>query len=442
MMVPAPNITATDPVDEWRFGEQEPCGQPGPRILYFVSMFPCWSETFIVREIHSLLRLGADVRIISLRHAAVPFIQSDAAKLLGRVLYPRPWYRALVGLCERLISQPLITVRHPARIIMRLWRNPLVLAKSLVAWFRTVGLLAEIEAFSPDHVHAHWATYATTAAMAAADHLGEAFSFTAHAHDIFLNDQLMAEKLTAASFVATISEFNRDYLSRRYPEATSTRIEIIHCGVPRHDAMPRARASPANLIVSVGRLDEVKGFPVLLQACNRLKRQGVHLQCHIIGDGPQRDVLRAEIERLELEDCVELLGALPSQDIEHELAGADIFVLASQCSRQGNMDGIPVALMEAMASGVPVVSTAVSGIPELIEDGRTGLLVPACDPVALADAIRRMLEDETLCRRCVACAARKVRQEFDAETEASRLLHLIRSLLGGLHAQKIADHHR
>jgi colanic acid/amylovoran biosynthesis glycosyltransferase len=441
MMLPAPDIAAMDPVDGERCLEHETFAQPRRRILYFVSMFPRWSETFIVREIHSLLRLGVDVRIISLRHETDSFVQRDATQLLDRVLYPRPWYRALVSLCERLVSQPRIAVRHPARIIARLWRDPMVMAKSLVTWFRTVGLLAEIEAFSPDHVHAHWATYASTAAMVAADHLGAAFSFTVHAHDIFLHDQLIAEKLTTASFVATISKFNRDYLCCRYPEATTTRIEIIHCGVPRRDATPHTRAIPDNLIVSVGRLDEVKGFPVLLQACSRLKRQGVQLQCHIIGDGPQRDELRAEIERLELEDCVVMLGALPSQEIEHELAVADVFVLASHRSRQGNMDGIPVALMEAMASGVPVVSTAVSGIPELVEDGRTGLLVPASDPVALSDAIRRMLEDETLCRRCVDGAARKVRQEFDAETEAARLLDIIRSLPGGLHAQKIAGHH-
>lgn len=441
MMLPALNIPATDPADGEHCGEDEPFDQPGPRILYFVSMFPCWSETFIVREIHALLRLGADIRIISLRHSAEPFVQRDAAGLLDRVLYPRPWYRALGSLFERLIDQPRVTARHPARIIKRLWRSPAVMAKSLVAWLRTVGLLSEIESFAPDHVHAHWATYASTAAMATADHLGATFSFTAHAHDIFLNDQLMAEKLTAASFVATISRFNREYLHRRYPEANTARIEIIHCGVPRHDAPPHTKITADSLIVSVGRLDEVKGFPVLLQACSRLKRQGVHLQCHIIGDGPQRGVLRAEIERLALQDCVEMLGALPSQEVEHELAGADIFVLASQCSRQGNMDGIPVALMEAMASGVPVVSTAVSGIPELVEDGRTGLLVPACDPVALADAIRRLLEDQTLCQRCVAGAARKVRQEFDADTEAARLLGVIRSLLGRFHASQIANRH-
>jgi colanic acid/amylovoran biosynthesis glycosyltransferase len=259
MTIPARNIAAMAPVDEKRFVARRAFDQPARRILYFVSMFPCWSETFIVREIHSLLRLGGEVRIVSLRHGSESLVQSDAAQLLDRVLYPRSWCRALVSLCERLVSQPLTTLRHPARIITRLWRRPVGMVKSLVAWFRTIGLLAEIEAFSPDHVHAHWATYASTAAMAAADHLGEAFSFTAHAHDIFLNDQLMTEKLTAASFVATISRFNCEYLRRRYPEAIAARIEIIHCGVPPRAVRPRARATSGNLIVSVGRLDEIKG---------------------------------------------------------------------------------------------------------------------------------------------------------------------------------------
>ncbi|HEX7046970.1 MAG TPA: glycosyltransferase [Gammaproteobacteria bacterium] len=422
--------------------EERASGGDGERVLYVVSSFPCWSETFIVREINALLRRGVNVRIVSLRHMTRDFVQSDARLLLNRVLYPKAWHRNLGRVLSRFRTQPLATLAPPLAIVRRLWRKPYVMAKSLVAWFRALGVLDEIEAWSPDHVHAHWATYPSTAAMAISRHIRRPFSFTAHAHDIFLDDQLMREKLASAAFVATISRFNREYLRRRYPHANDARIEIVHCGVPQGERQERHRGGDSRepLIVSVGRLDDVKGFPSLLDACAALKRQGMNFRCEIIGEGPRRKRLEEQIDALGLGDCIDMSGARPSQEVERRLAQADVFVLASQRSREGNMDGIPVALMEAMASRTPVVSTAVSGIPELVADGETGLLVPPRDPQALAAAIRRVLEDEALRKRCVEGAVKKVRNEFDAETEGERLLGVIRSLKGKAHAEAIADH--
>lgn len=412
----------------------------GEHVLYVVSSFPCLSETFIVREIYALLRRGVNVRIVSLRRSRDPFVQSDARLLLNRVIYPRRWHSNLAHVIRQVLARPS-ALAMPATIMRRLWRTPYVMLKSLVAWFRVLGMMDRIEAWSPDHVHAHWATYPSTAALTISRHIGRAFSFTAHAHDIFLEDQLMPEKLEAATFVATISTFNREYLRRRYAKARQARIEIVHCGVPRQERRSTGREEGREpLVLSVGRLDEVKGFPTLLDACADLKRQGVAFRCLIIGEGPERKMLDARLDALGLRDCIEMPGACSQQDVQRRLAEADVFVLASQRSREGNMDGIPVALMEAMAAGTPVVSTAVSGIPELIDDGETGLLVPPRDPQALARAIRRMIEDEALRARCIEAAARKVRKEFDAEREGERLLGVIRSTRSTSHAEAIADH--
>lgn len=426
--------TATD-----RFGGQ------GERVLYVVSSFPCWSETFIVREIHTLLKRGADVRIVALRHKPESFVQSDARELLDRVWYAPSWYRCAAAVLARLAMQPATTAQQPLDIIRRLWRKPYVMAKSLVAWFRTLGVLAKVERWQPDHIHAHWATYPSTSALIMSQHIDRPFSFTAHAHDIYLDDQLMAEKLEAAAFVSTISRFNRDYLRSRYVEAADARIEIVHCGVPRGPRMPRRESRHQEpLIVSVGRHDEVKGFPILLEACRQLQEQGVAFRCEIVGDGPMQKSLRRQIEKTGLQERVKLLGALPSQQVEEKLREASLFVLASQRSREGNMDGIPVALMEAMASGVPVITTRVSGIPELVEDRVTGLLVPPADAYALAGAIRQLLEDARLQALCVENAKRKVRDEFDAETEGGKLHGIIRSITGSMggerNAEAVADH--
>lgn len=421
-------------------------GGRGERVLYVVSSFPCWSETFIVREIHTLLKRGADVRIVALRHKPEAFVQSDARALLDRVLYSPAWYRCAFAVLSRILTQPALTLGQPLNIISKLWQKPYVMAKSLVAWFRTLGVLDKVEQWEPDHIHAHWATYPSTSAMIMSKHTGRPFSFTAHAHDIYLDDQLMAEKLESAAFISTISRFNRDYLRSRYVQAAGARIEIVHCGVPRGPRLPR-EGTPRDepLIVSVGRHDEVKGFPVLLQACRQLREGGVAFRCEIIGDGPLQKSLRRKIEEACLQNHVHLLGALPSQQVEEKLRAADLFVLASQRSREGNMDGIPVALMEAMASGVPVITTRVSGIPELVEDRVTGLLVPSADAFALAQAMRQMLNDETLQARCTENARRKVQNEFDAETEGGKLHGIIRSINtvtgGERHAEAIADHH-
>ncbi|MBW3567246.1 MAG: glycosyltransferase family 4 protein [Proteobacteria bacterium] len=412
------------------------------RILYVVSAFPCLSETFIVREVHALLEQGADIRIVALRRGSDALVQEEAGALLDRVIYPPGFMRSLVRAGTRVLAQPRSTLAQPLTILRRLWRAPYVMAKSLVAWFRTLAVLDDIEAWSPDHVHAHWATYPSTAAMQISRSTGRPFSFTAHAHDIFLDDQLMPEKLSRAAFVATISRFNREFLRRRYREASRARIEIVHCGVPRRDprVKPATFAQPLT-ILSVGRLDEVKGFPTLLEACRTLVEQGVRFRCDIVGEGPLRAQLEAQLAALQLQDHVFLQGARRSGDVEKMIQAADVFVLASQPSRQGNMDGIPVAIMEAMACGTPVVSTVVSGIPELVENESTGLLVPSRDPVSLAHAIRRLHGDPELRRRCIDGAARKIRREFDAESEGEKIHRIIHSVRGEVHAEALADSH-
>lgn len=414
------------------------------RVVYVVSLFPIWSETFIVREIHALLKAGVDVRIVSLRRPAKDvMVQDDARLLLDRVIYPRSWLSGLSVLMTEMVRNPRRTVGEALLITGSMWKTPLSLAKTLVTWFRSIGLADDIRALEPDHLHAHWATYPSTAAMLLADRLQRPFSITAHAHDIYLEDHLMAQKLKSARFIATISEYNRRYLRQRYPSARHARIDIVHCGVPPLDELPeRKRGRPdVPLLLSVGRHDEVKGFPSLLKACHLLKSRGRKFRCEIIGDGPLRNDIETLLKQLELEDAVQLLGVQPGTVVAEKLREADVFVLASERASNGNMDGIPVALMEAMQMGTPVVSTAISGIPELVENGGTGLLVPPRTPEALADALDRMLGEAMLRERCVAGAKRRVSQEFDAATEAGKLLNIIRSCAGEGNAKKVADHH-
>ena len=394
---------------------------PAPRVIYVVSLFPCWSETFIVREIQELVRLGVDVRIISLKHPSERLVQNDALTLLDRVIYPPTGRRLLNGWLAAATERPGRSLAELGALLRGLWRRPLALAKSLLVWVRTLALLPQLRELAPLHVHAHWATYPSTAAMWLSARTGVPFSFTAHAHDIFVEDHLLADKLRAAAFGVTISDFNRRFLAERISPLALHCMRIVHCGVApaQYGFKPHGRL-PGQLL-GVGRLDAIKGFSHLIDACAHLRERGVAFRCHIIGDGPLRSSLQRQIDARGLQEHVRLLGACKQEQVREQLHAASAFVLPSVVTPRGDRDGIPVALMEAMACGTPVVSTLVSGIPELVEHGVSGLLAPPGDAQQLAACIERVLLAPDEARRMAEQARRKVEAEFDIAIEARKL---------------------
>lgn len=398
------------------------------RVVYFVSLFPCWSETFIAREIAGLVAQGVAVHIVSLKPPSEALVQSDARALLDCVVYPPRGFSGMAAALGALLRRPLRSLREVAEISGGLGRHPRALLKSLVAWWRMLATLRDVRALRPTHLHAHWATYPSTAAMYAAARLGLGFSFTSHAHDIYVEDHLIGAKLARAAFSVTISEYNRDTLARRYGEAAVRRLHVIHCGVPTGDYVFAPDGREPGLVLAVGRLDPIKGFEHLVDACAELVRRGVDFRCRIIGDGPLRASLQRRIERAGLQARIELTGALQQERVREMLHTAAVFVLPSVVTPSGDRDGIPVALMEAMACGLPVVSTRVSGIPELVEHELDGLLAPPADALALAGCIERQLADPApVARDRVLHARRRVEQGFDIAVETRRL----RQVLGG-----------
>jgi colanic acid/amylovoran biosynthesis glycosyltransferase len=401
------------------------------KVLYIVSLFPCWSETFIVREIRELLAHGVDIRILSLKPPQEELVQEDARELLPRVIYPpRGWelIRAAVSGLWRGLGHNLGFI---LLVFRELWRSPISLAKTLVVWWRTLGAVEAVRAWGPDRIHAHWATYPASSAMHLSRLVGVPFSFTAHAHDIFVERQLLVPKLETAEFVATISEFNRRLLAQTAERAPAGRIRIVHCGIDVNNfPYMEGRPDPA-AILAVGRLDEIKGFPVLIEACKLLRDQGVQYRCAIIGDGELRTVLESAIQMYQLHDNVQLLGARPQAEVRRYLYSAGMFVLPSVVTNNGNMDGIPVALMEAMAAGTPVISTRVSGIPELVEDRLSGLLVPQKDPVRLAGAIEELIALAGPARLEMTRAARSaIEDRFSVQRESAKLRGFFEGAVG------------
>lgn len=389
------------------------------RLLYVVSLFPCWSETFIVREIAALIDAGVDVRILSLKPVSEALLQPDAARLLDRVRHPAP------GLLPRAaLAAPFVTAAMLLRLTVALWRHPQALAKSLVALARGLGQIDWVREFDPDLIHAHWATYPSTVAWALAQALHRPFGFTCHAHDIFSEDQLLREKIEHAAVPVTISRFNVDWLAAHATPAARRRLRIVHCGVALAELPYRPDGREADLILAVGRLDPIKGFDVLIDALALLARSGRPFRCRLIGEGPQRAALQARIVRHGLQAAVTLCGAQPQAQVREALYAAAVFVLPSVVCADGNRDGIPLGLMEAMAAGTPVLSTTVSGIPELIRDGEDGVLVAPRDPAALAEALGRALDAPEEGARRTRAARARIEQNFDARREADKLLAL------------------
>jgi colanic acid/amylovoran biosynthesis glycosyltransferase len=396
------------------------------RVAYLVSWFPAVTETFILDEVRELRRRGVEVEVFPLFGARGGQVHSAWRELAGRTHYHRSaswemvaaqlhWLRRKPGALLRAWAEALLRNAPSRKLLVR---TPLVLLKGALVARR-------IEAMGMPHVHAHWATHPALAAWLVRALTGIDYSFTAHAHDLYVDRAMLREKVEAARFVVTISEFNRRLLAEVCGPAAAAKVHVIRCGVDSAAFAPaprRDRGVPT--FACVASLREYKGHAVLLDAVRLLRERGKSVRAVLVGDGELRGALEARIARYGLADAVELRGALPHEQIAGVLADATAMVLPSVTSRDGQMEGIPVALMEAMAAGVPVISTRLSGIPELVRDGETGLLVPERDPAALAAAMERIARDPALAARVAGEARRTVRERFDRRRNVARLAEL------------------
>jgi glycosyltransferase involved in cell wall biosynthesis len=283
------------------------------------------------------------------------------------------------------------------RLLAGTLTSPEVFLRTVAVFPKSVELARRLGAEGVRHIHAHYATHPTTMALIIANLSDITFSFTVHAHDIQLNRSLLRWKLRETRFVRSISDFNRRFLEDLYPHEARGKIIVIHVGIePQIYEENARRQGPATdgppRVLCVAGHKPYKGLPVLIDACAILRDEGLALRCDIVGDGPMRAELEERIRELGLEGTVSLAGAKPQEVVTKMMADASLFVLPSIIAADGQMEGIPVALMEAMASARPVVTTSLSGIPELVKDGVSGLLVPPGDAVAFAAAMKRVLQ--------------------------------------------------
>jgi glycosyltransferase involved in cell wall biosynthesis len=273
------------------------------------------------------------------------------------------------------------------------------------------------------HLHCHFANHPALAGYIVHELAGIPYSFTAHGSDLHVDRRMLCEKVEAAAFVVAISEFNRDVIVKECGAAAGTSVRVIHTGVDTDHFRPHERPSRVGVfeIICVGTLHEVKGQEYLVRACERLARAGVDFRCRFVGAGADRSSLERQVEAAGLSANVVFEGSIDRAALGVMLQTANVLVAPSVPTREGKREGIPVVLMEAMASGLPVIASRLSGIPELVEDGRSGLLVEPRDDASIAEALLRLRDNDELRAQLGREGRRKVMAEFDIRVNAKRL---------------------
>jgi colanic acid/amylovoran biosynthesis glycosyltransferase len=401
---------------------------PALRVAYIMSRFPKLSETFVLNEMAALDARGVDVSVYPLLRERQHVQHAEAEAWTRRARFHGFLSLSIVAaIVHFLRRRPRALLAVVVEVLRGTAGSLNFFLGALGIFPKSVRFAYEMQRSGVQHVHAHFATHPAVAALIVHRLTGIPFSFTAHGSDLHVDRCMLAAKVEAAAFAVTVSGFNRQIMIRECGAALADRIHVVHCGVDPASFAPSAatRGGGPFTLVCVASLEEVKGHRFLIDACSVLRERGIDVRCELIGEGPLRPAVRRQISELGLGDHVRMLGGLPRSEVARHLARADAAVLASHPTRQGRREGIPVALMEAMATGLPVVATAISGIPELVEDGVTGLLVPSGDAAGLADALERLATDPALRGRLGAAARLKVMQEFDLEDNAARLLDLI-----------------
>jgi colanic acid/amylovoran biosynthesis glycosyltransferase len=406
-------------------GEQNPFS--GKRLGIIVSRFPKLTETFILSELRELQRLGIGIELFPLLRHREGVVQPDVEELITSAHYrpylsPRLWRDNL----HYVLHRPLCYVRAFTEVVRGSWRSPRYLVGA-VGYFPKAASFARVaEQKRVRHVHAQFANHPAVAALVIHRLTGIRFSFTARGSDIHVDRTMLADKIAAAQFAIAVSEANKEVMVRASGAAAARKIRVVYGGIDT-DLFSPAPADPAGgsfRIVCIGRFEEVKGHAQLVAACAVLAEHGLQFTCDLIGDGELRSELEREIARLGLRDRIVLHGNRQQREIVHALRSAHVCVLATVQAANGKREGIPNVLKEAMACAVPVVSSRISGIPELVDDGVTGILVPPAQPQALAGALIRLANDPGLREKMGRAGRTRIEADFDLRASARRRAEL------------------
>jgi colanic acid/amylovoran biosynthesis glycosyltransferase len=387
---------------------------------YLFERFPSFGQTFCYREVAELYRQGVAPPIFSIRNPKDEPVQDWDSRIVERVHY-LPGEKELLDDVQRVSKKGRLTPETIAALDE--WGR----RTDFLRLYQAVYVGLRLQEMKINHVHAHFAGMAARTAFWIAKFFPITFSFTAHANDIFAprNFEIGLDKLVgSARVIITETDFSEKFLRERFPER-GDQIHRIYNGLDLTEFGRATFSSDTPLIVAIGRLIAKKGFTNLIRACALLVERGRSFRCEIFGEGPLEKELRVQIEKLNLEDRIQLPGPKPQHELRARLADASVFVLPSVPEPQGGMDNLPTVIMEAMATGLPVVSTRIGGIPEMVVENQTGFLVQPEDAVALAGAIEKVTNDRSLGQRLGEAGYERAQKLFSIEKNVRELYVLI-----------------
>ncbi|MFW6279601.1 MAG: glycosyltransferase family 4 protein [Planctomycetota bacterium] len=390
------------------------------KIACVVNEWPSATETFIRNELRGLQRCGAQIKIFALQRGPgtdprqFPVYYRDEIPARSSLLRP-----------GRMIASACIGGRMT-------WTSPIQLIQATRNIPAAAHFARICEREGVQHIHGHFAHTTTDIAIMMARATGLPVSFSAHAWDVYCTGQILWKRLNAAEACITCTNAARKHILAGARPSDRKKVHLIYHGtdLPRFPFIPSSSISLTPSILAVGRLVRKKGFHVLIRACHRLKTN-LQFQCNIVGSGPQKEALRTLIADLGLENEVQLVGEIPHEDIPRHYRRADLLVMPSIIVEDGDRDGLPNVVVEAMASGLPVVGSRLSGIPEAVSHERTGLLCKPDNPAVLSQTIHRMIHDKELRQSCVHEARKKVETDFDYRLNSEKIHRLFRHLADG-----------
>jgi glycosyltransferase involved in cell wall biosynthesis len=390
------------------------------RFAYLFERFPSFGQTFCYREVAELDRQDVVPAIFSVRKPKDEPPQDWDTRIVGRVNY---------------LPEEKELLEDVRRGVKRRKLNPGIVA-ALEEWGRRTDFLRLYQAvyvglrlreMGIGHIHAHFAGMAARTAFWIKEFFQITFSFTAHANDIFAprHFEITLDKLVdAARAIVTETDYAAKFLQERFPNCAD-RVHRIYNGLDLAEFDRASFSSTPPLIVAVGRLIPKKGFSDLIRACGLTAERGKSFQCEIIGEGPLETELRRQIKELGLQSHVVLSDAKPQSQVRQRLSAANVFVLPSVIDADGGMDNLPTVIMEAMATGLPVVSTDISGIPEMVIENETGFLVRPGDVVAMANAIEKLINNTSLAQKLGQIGYERAQKLFSIEKNVRELCALV-----------------
>ena len=400
------------------------------KIAYLAPEIPALSATFVYQEILQLQKLGVDIKPVSIHRPGNKALSDVLKKLESDTFYLYEQSFANTALLNIYIffSTPIkyfsvfsMALSDAINVGITTHIGKGLLYRFVIA----AGLVHYLRKNNIEHIHSNFAHIPTDIAMYAAALHGVTFSFISHANDLFERGWLLKEKVARSKFAVTISEYNKKFLIDH--GADEDKIKVIHCGVDTASFSEREEKKLSNppILGALGRMVEKKGFDVLISACDILKKEGVGFKLQIAGGGPLKSDLEYLARKLDVMDTIDFIDSISHEDVPDWIKSLDIFVLPCKKDKYGDMDGIPVVLMEAMLSGVPVITTRISGIPELVVDGLTGLLSEPNNAISLAKKIKLLILDYKLRHKFIENGVSKIKFEFELSSNVKQLSNFL-----------------